>query len=451
MSSSSASTTRPAREVLILDDDHDDEVPSAQPSPSSAAPPMADWVSQAGTTEEEGTVAGMIDQALEFEKAMLEGAKAAVELCNAASGDDGERVPIAGNEDRVKALQQVLDSEELDLRSGIGQSFARYLKANAAEGERYKNLKEPGRTFQLKKEFRMKWVQAELAKVTTIKKGKLEEYQKVSIDAGTYEPLEVIVVHEGGKASKTAWHAAFNYATRCNQLGGEWISFNSFTGRIEYLYVKKQKRSIFNTVWSMYEESVQNKDSAAIVRSAAGSASTPAAEPETPVKVAAGQASGSSGGPAPEPGGRNKRKGAGGEEGTPAPKKGTSPADKENAKVLRSAILTKNLYNKVCTMYQNKMWSLQNDDAWSDLATPTTIAKLKCLYDDMVSATNEPFATKFLNNELADLKKEYNKDSMGDFYFNIRKFEDTVHPRVRALEAAQNRLNKMFMAGKQAI
>ncbi len=50
----------------------------------------------------------------------------------------------------------------------------------------------------------MRWAAAELEGITTVKKSKLEEYQLVEEELGTYEPLEMIVKYEGGHQSANA-------------------------------------------------------------------------------------------------------------------------------------------------------------------------------------------------------------------------------------------------------
>ena len=94
-----------------------------------------------------------------------------------------------------------------------------------------------------------------------LKKSKLEAYQVVEGEEGTYEPLDMVVQHEGGRHSAQAWEAALNYLQRCMELGGMWISYNDFTKRVEVLYIKRTRRSSFDQKWQLYEEAVLSRQS----------------------------------------------------------------------------------------------------------------------------------------------------------------------------------------------
>jgi hypothetical protein len=232
-------------------------------------------------------------------------------------------------------------------------------------------------------------------------------------------------------------------------LGGQWLNYNSFTDRVDILYVKKQKQSLFNTVWSLYQETIQQNE----VKNEATNAETTGLEtPQKTLSAAAGVAAAAAAQAAAAPAAAAPRKRKGeehGQPGGPAPKqpKGMSMADKDNQKTLRAAQATKILYNKVCTVHTARMISLTSDGDWADLATPATMSRLVALYDDMVLGCQESFAKEFLHHELIDLKKKY-KDDMAAFYFNIKNFEGIVAAKVKGLETEQMRLNRMHLAGK---
>ena len=71
---------------------------------------------------------------------------------------------------------------------------------------------------------------------------------------GTYEPLERVVVLEGGRKSASEWRAAMNYSLKCLELGGMWVSWNTFTLRPEVFYVKKTRKEIFTQAWRLCSE-----------------------------------------------------------------------------------------------------------------------------------------------------------------------------------------------------
>jgi hypothetical protein len=389
----------------VGDDYDEEEVPAGQPSPEQEVP-----------ESDLESVALLEEQAKEFEQGMIPGAKAA--MAAVAEGARGERVPLPGQEDRFAALQSAIDSHDLDLRSALGQKFTAFVKANPTKQEEYKGMKEKGKSYQMKKEFRMRWVQQELEGVSTVTESKLEEYQKIDAEMGTYQPLEMIVQSEGGRTWKTAWQAAINYATKCRLLGGEWLTFNGFTNRVEYLYVKKQKQSLFLQKWSLYSETMAQKQA----ECESSSPSSAAAGPETPVKTGPPRVDAAA---APTPArvkvelgaqdsGVKRKKGATGGGDLPSGKR-QAPVDKDNQKILRAALATKTLYNKVTTMHASRIHSLEHDPEWSDLATPSTISRLKSLFTEMNTAASEVFARTFLINEVADVKKNCTKDNMNEF------------------------------------
>ncbi len=61
-------------------------------------------------------------------------------------------------------------------------------------------------------------------------------------------------------------------------------------------------------------------------------------------------------------------------------------------------------------------------------------------------AKNE-FASKFLNYGIGDLKKDF-AGKMPEFYFKLRAFSCAFLPVVQALDAEQQRLYRMYRAGK---
>lgn len=221
----------------------------------------------------------------------------------------------------------------------MGQKFTSWLKSNPLEAERYKSLRAPGQTMQMKRDFRLKWAQQELASCTIVKQTKLEQYQIVDEELGTYEPFDMVVKHEGGRKSAAAWRAAVNYCEKCMELGGMWLSWNAFTQRADVLYIKKQRRSSFNQIWGLYQERVAQHDNEEVKAAALTPVKTGAPEAVLPKRKAVEAATG------------------GDEERTPQAKKkakaSASSADKTNQRALRDAQVLKSLYHKVACL----VWS----------------------------------------------------------------------------------------------
>jgi len=184
-------------------------------------------------------VAAAKAKAKQFENTTLQDAAVKNQVfVDAAEEEGGQRVASPGWEKRTNAIMDVLEKGDLDPRSALGQAFADHLKKHPEESEKYKALREPGMTMMLKKQFRLKWCESELEKIT-VAKVKLEEYQLIDEDDGTYQCFENIVIGEGGKDSPDAWSAATNYVTATMELGGKWLTYNCMTKRTDILYIQK--------------------------------------------------------------------------------------------------------------------------------------------------------------------------------------------------------------------
>ena len=117
--------------------------------------------------------------------------------CNAAikaAQTVGEREALPRQEEHIARIQQALNDNGMCVRSALGQSFSKWLKENPDHAQAYANLKAPGKTVQMKKDFRLRWAKREQEEKSTLKKSKLEAYQVVEGEEGTYEPLEMVVL-----------------------------------------------------------------------------------------------------------------------------------------------------------------------------------------------------------------------------------------------------------------
>ena len=71
-----------------------------------------------------------------------------------------------------------------------------------------------------------------------------ESWQRIGTEIGTYESLDRIIVLEGGHQHVDNILAGQRYCSKCVQMGGERIFYNTMTSRNEFLYVKKPERSL---------------------------------------------------------------------------------------------------------------------------------------------------------------------------------------------------------------
>jgi hypothetical protein len=413
------------------------QIPSSWEGPTAATRALA------------GTVAEAEAAAKEFEENTLrDAAKKNQEFLDAVGAGGEERVAAAGFEETVEKIKAELDSGDVDVRGAMGQRMTAYLKANPTASAEYKALKQPGATMTLKRQWRLQWAAKELQGMTTVKKTKLEEYQIIEEEDGVYENLENIVIGEGGKDSAAAWRAAIAYATKAMKLGGQWLSYNAFTGRTDILYIKKTRKTRFNRLWSMYEEKMQQQSQEELLRlqqpQPAAAASTPQKVPdsnklEEGVKPKQGKA---------------KRGAEKDVEESPNKKAGTGKAigqhgnnSKDNQKVLRQAELIRNLYNKACTMQISILQALQENPEWETLNNDKTKTQLAQLHADVTKEVAGEFAKSFLAQETSVVKAKYKKN-LEEFWFRLKTFVDTVGAVVQKLDAQHTRLNNMYLASK---
>ena len=128
--------------------------------------------------------------------------------------------PNDGKDKQVRQLKTAMAERDVPVRSSLGQAFDSWLKQHPEEKDKYSRMKETGNTYQMKRAFRLKWAQKMLDECTYSVRSELQEWQMVDTDIGTYEPVEMIIKHEGGKDSDAACRAAATYVKKAMQMGG---------------------------------------------------------------------------------------------------------------------------------------------------------------------------------------------------------------------------------------
>ena len=112
--------------------------------------------------------------------------------------------------------------------------------------------------------------------------------QKIELKHGTPLNIDALIKAEGGRKSIAAVQGAINYAKACLVMRGKWVSFNTMSKRIEFLYVKKEYRDLFSQAWSETQEefnAVKNLGAEQAPKAVTFAASTTDA-PTTPVTKA---------------------------------------------------------------------------------------------------------------------------------------------------------------------
>ena len=164
-----------------------------------------------------------------------------------AQGSDGD----TEKDSPCLALCKAVRDGRFDVRSALAQRFAREHRAKKELGEAYKQCAGTA----AKRAFRQHWALQQYKKESQLRLYN-EEYQRVDTSKGQYLPFAVIVEREGFAVDPVgAVQAAIHMATRCSELGGNWVQHNPFTNRVEFLRLERQHHEIFTKSWSMMTKS----------------------------------------------------------------------------------------------------------------------------------------------------------------------------------------------------
>ena len=114
--------------------------------------------------------------------------------------------------------------------------FSKAHKQGTPDGNSYHALK----SAREKSDVRVAWAQAKYEEQSA---GSTfdDSFSKVDCNVGVFHPLGRIVVEEGGWTDESAIVAAKKYVARCILIGGDFLSYNDVTERMEYLYIKNTR------------------------------------------------------------------------------------------------------------------------------------------------------------------------------------------------------------------
>ena len=158
------------------------------------------------------------------------------------------RAPTAAEAAEVEQLKKALGEGEVNVRSPLGQKFARQHGPGQPGRVEYEQCV----THEEKRAFRVKWAEQRFEHVSK-KQVYSEEFRKIDVKKGTYRPMAYIVTQEGGFADPAATRAAANYVTKCLLMGGAWVCMNDMTDRLEFLYVEQSSTEMMQKSWALYE------------------------------------------------------------------------------------------------------------------------------------------------------------------------------------------------------
>jgi hypothetical protein len=298
----------------------------------------------------------------------------------------------------LKALKKAI-AEGVDVRSALGQKFARTVDKNMLKGKSHKE----------KAEFRKEWAEREY-KTLCETKYKDTQHQIIDTMKGEYVSLPVLIDRFGGQANPVAIKAGVTYATKCYILGSQWVSYNAMAEIDEFLHFRKQHREIFSTIWGL-----RSKQSCAAERKASSSVAHEEADAEavqTPAALPAANL--------PEtPEGKPKK----GRTGDPPQMPKPTPKEKSALNLaISAAAKMKSKYEKVVVQASNLKGCLDMPSwGW---------ARGAAVLDDFVAS----FAA--LNNEIKDFSQEFLSRSVNELKrtMSSEELQANLHTMVKSLE-----------------
>jgi hypothetical protein len=191
--------------------------------------------------------------------------------------------------DNDEALILLLKAAKEGFGTGTALSQRMIRTLSTEEKEDYKS--QPGHAG--KAPWRMKWARVQYEDIVKTKT-QVQSWDIEDTSIGEYLSLSSIVKHEGGRHCEQAQKVARRYVLACCKLGGRWVEWNPMTGRYDYLYMRKGRREVFRSSWSLMKQSESNPraiNKAMLGPTAAGkspeAAGNASAEERTPDNVAA--------------------------------------------------------------------------------------------------------------------------------------------------------------------
>ena len=144
----------------------------------------------------------------------------------------------AGNkseENKVNEMKSAVDTGVFDMRKHIGQKFYDDHKPGSGAHTDYQALK----SREAKREFRASWAAKTYGNLIQSKTHS-QSFRKVSKDSGVYRPLGAIIIKEGGWNDPAAISGSKRLAMKCCLMGGQWVSRNPLTERLEFFHLRRE-------------------------------------------------------------------------------------------------------------------------------------------------------------------------------------------------------------------
>ena len=269
---------------------------------------------------------------------------------------------------------------------------------------------------------RKKWLSGSYEKyketrITTTTKSRSD------LEWGEFEPFEVMCGRESGTGiTKTGILAAYNIAKTCLGLGSDWVRFNKFSKRMEFLRPRAGYKEKYEKMWQL--RCVEQKVEPADV--------------EAPVILGKGHL--------PEAEGGKKRpptSNAGGPKAKPKakPKALKTPPSGVSKKMLMAAQRSASAYCSALAMGESFLRTINVQESWQWARSVENSGELRQGLQALRDAVE---ADSFLENMItsSDIKDVKAKFSTATFEHEIEKVPDVLDPLVAAVSRQVNIIKK---------
>jgi hypothetical protein len=226
----------------------------------------------------------------------------------------------------------------------------------------------------------------------------------VNKNSGVYRPLGAIIVKEGGWNDPDAIAGSKRLAMKCCLMGGQWVSRNPLTERLEFFYLRREVADEMAEAWTLCEQESKKVDAVDKPGSADAGADA-AVDGGKPVGGKPKERT-----PNKED---NKKKGVGKKqvEAVEGGGKKESTPQKEKS-IFASALMVKSKWLSTVTTANTLILRINDPTSeWHWAKNDQNLGRLQGKLQDLASVESS-FSNDFLIQDMATFKKKLTKDRL---------------------------------------
>jgi hypothetical protein len=339
-----------------------------------------------------------------------------------------------------------MESGVFEMREHIGQKFYRDHPNGSEAHKAYMMVK--GR--EQKRLFRAQWAKETFGDVVR-SKTRTSSFQHVDTTTGVYRPFGAIVMKEGGWQDPAAVRGAKLMAAKCCIMGGQSVSRNPLTERLEFFHLRREVSDKLVEAWTMCEHeskkisSASGSGAAADGGSAGGLACGSSGKKADEGTAVGGGSSGAGSGaavvvgakPVPEPAPKRGKE----TNPSPKPKSDKPPAEKPvHAKALR----LKSQWLSTAAAAATLIKRIKNETVeWQWASNAGNLGRLETSVKIMEDSKTD-FVQEFLIQDMATFKKSLAPERL---HTELSTFLG-LKPVVDSVQSEVDRLVSMHKASK---